>query len=89
MMETNDGNLTEPKYEAAFFYALFLRGYPLQQLRSDIDVPPHVLARWQRLAQRDPSGYAMVERMRAYRKHVLALFDSLVFKEMEVSTRLQ
>jgi len=29
----------------------------------------------------------MVERMRAYRKNVLALFDSLVFKEMEVSTR--
>ena len=88
-METNDGNLTEPKYEAAFFYALFLRVFPLQQLRSDIYVPPHVLARWQRLAQRDPSGYAMVERMRAYRKNVLALFDSLVFKEMEVSTRLQ
>ncbi len=88
-METNDGNLTEPKYEAAFFYALFLRGYPLQKLRSDIDIPQHVLARWQRLAQRDPTGYAMVERMRAYRKNVLALFDSLVFKEMEVSTRLQ
>ena len=88
-METNDGNLTEPKYEAAFFYSLFLRGHPLQKLRSDIDVPPHVQARWQRLAQRDPTGYAMVERMRAYRKNVLALFDSLVFKEMEVSTRVQ
>ena len=88
-MEKNDGNLTEPKYEAAFFYGLFLRGYPLQKLRSDIDVPPHVLARWQRLAQRDPTGYALVERMHAYRKNVLAIFDSLVFKEMEVSTRLQ
>jgi hypothetical protein len=88
-MEINDGNLTEPQYEAAFFYGLFLRGYPLQQLRSDIDIPPRVLARWQRLAQRDPRGYAMVERMRVYRKNVLALFDSLVFKEMEVGTRLQ
>jgi len=88
-MQTNDGNLAEPKYEAAFFYGLFLRGYPLQQLRSDIDIPPQVLARWQRLGQRDPMGHAMVERMRAYRKSVLAIFDSLVFKEMEVTTRLQ
>lgn len=89
MVETHDGNLAEPKYEAAFFYGLFLRGHPLQKLRADIDVPPHVLARWQRLAQRDPTGYAMVERMRAYRKHVLAIFDSLVFREMEVNTRVQ
>jgi hypothetical protein len=88
-MEVNDNNLTEPKYEAAFFYGLFLRGYPLQQLRSDIDVPPRVLARWQRLAERDPMGYARAERMRAYRKNVLAIFDSLVFREMEVSTRTQ
>jgi hypothetical protein len=89
MMQTHDGNLAEPKYEAAFFYGLFLRGYPLQKLRSDIDIPPQVLARWQRLGQRDPMGHAMVERMRAYRKNVLAIFDSLVFKEMEVTTRLQ
>jgi hypothetical protein len=89
MLARDEFDPLAPQREAAFFYGLFLRGYPLQQLRSDIDVPPHVLARWQRLAQRDPSGYAMVERVRAYRKHVLALFDSLVFKEMQVSTRLQ
>ena len=35
-METR---LTEPRYEAAFFYGLFLRGHPLEKLRRDIDVP--------------------------------------------------
>jgi hypothetical protein len=31
----------------------------------------------------------MAERVLAYRKHVLAIFDSLVFREMEPPTRLQ
>lgn len=74
-------NLQEPRYEAAFFYALFLRGYPLQQLREDIDVSPKVLARWQRLAGGDPWYKATVERMFSYRKEVLAIFDSLVLRE--------
>jgi hypothetical protein len=80
---TTETNWTEPRYEAAFFYGLFLRGAPLQKLREDIDVPPHVLERWQRLAVRDPWYRAMVDRVLTYRKHVLAIFDSLVFKEME------
>lgn len=84
-----EANFTEPQYEAAFFYGLFLRGHPLQKLRADIDVPPHVLERWQRLALRDPWYKAMVERVLAYRKHVLAIFDSLIFQEMEPRTRLQ
>ncbi len=76
-------HLTEPRYEAAFFYGLFLRGAPLQKLREDIDVPPQVLEKWQRLAVHDPWYEAMVNRILAYRKHVLAIFDSLVFKEMD------
>jgi hypothetical protein len=84
-----DPNFTEPKYEAAFFYGLFLRGYPLQKLREDIDVPPEVLERWQRLALRDPWYKAMSERVLAYRKHVLAIFDSLVIREIAPSTRIQ
>ena len=84
-----DFNLAEPNQEAAFFYGLFLRGYPVQKLRADIDVPPQVIERWQRLAMRDPLYQTMVERILAYRKHVLAIFDSLIFQEMEVPPRLQ
>jgi hypothetical protein len=82
-------NFAEPQYEAAFFYGLFIRGYPLQKLREDIDVPHEVLERWQRLGLHDPWYRAMAERVLAYRKHVLAIFDSLVFREMEPPTRLQ
>jgi hypothetical protein len=88
-MEFTDSNFTEPRYEAAFFYGLFLRGYPLQKLREDIDVPPHVLEQWQRLALRDPMYHGLAERILAYRKHVLAIFDSLVLQEMEAPARMQ
>jgi hypothetical protein len=88
-MDWIDPSLAEPKQEAAFFYGLFLRGHPLQKLREDIDVPPHVLERWQQLALRDPMYHGMVERILAYRKHVLAIFDSLVFKEMAAPTQIQ
>jgi hypothetical protein len=88
-MATADLNFAEPQYEAAFFYGLFLRGHPLQKLREDIDVPPRVLERWQRLAERDPIYHGMLERMLTYRKHVLAIFDSLVFREMPVPYRVQ
>lgn len=77
----SETNLQEPRYEAAFFYALFLRGYPLERLREDIDVSPKVLARWRRLAAGDPWYKATVERMLSYRKEVLAIFDSLVLRE--------
>jgi hypothetical protein len=84
-----DTNLAEPQYEAAFFYGLFIRGFPLQKLREDIDVPREVLERWQRLGLHDPWYKAMADRVLAYRKHVLAIFDSLVFREMTPPTRLQ
>jgi hypothetical protein len=84
-----DSHFAEPQYEAAFFYGLFIRGYPLQKLREDIDVPPEVLERWQRLGLHDPWYKAMAERVLAYRKHVLAIFDSLVFREMEPPAWIQ
>ncbi len=84
-----DTNLAEPQHEAAFFYGLFLRGHPLQKLRADIDVPPQILERWQRLALHDPWYQAMVERILIYRKHVLAIFDFLILQEMEAPPRLQ
>ncbi len=89
MASVNDSTFAEPQHEAAFFYGLFMRGHPLQKLREDIDVPPHVLERWQRLALRDPLYQGIVERALAYRKHVLAIFDSLIFQEMVPPTRLQ
>jgi hypothetical protein len=89
MLQTTDINLSEPQHEAAFFYGLFMRGYPLQKLREDIDVPPEILERWQRLALRDPWYRLTVDRILNYRKHVLAIFDSLVFKEMDPPTRIQ
>jgi len=88
-MLSEEIKLTEPRHEAAFFYGLFLRGYPLQKLRADIDVPPHVLERWQRLALRDPWYQSTVSRLLSYRKEVLAIFDSLVFREMGSTPQLQ
>jgi len=88
-MLASEANLTEPRHEAAFFYGLFLRGVPVQKLREDIDVPPRVLECWQRLAHRDPWYQMTVSRMLNYRKKVLAIFDSLVFREMHVPNRLQ
>ena len=82
-------NLAEPKHEAAFFYGLFLRGHSVQKLRADIDVSPEVLERWQRLAIHDPWYQAAVARIVNYRKEVLAIFDSLVFREMITPNRIQ
>ena len=89
MMHLDETILGEPRQEAAFFYGLFLRGQPLQKLRADIDVPPHVLERWKRQAQHDPNSKPVVERILNYRKHVLAIFDSLVFREMATPYRTQ
>ena len=88
-MQLNEARFAEPRQEAAFFYGLFLRGEPLQKLRADIDVPPHVLERWTRQARHDPAAKPMVERVLNYRKHVLAIFDSLVFREMVTPFRTQ
>ncbi len=79
----------EPQQEAAFFYGLFMRGHPVQKLREDIDVPPEVLARWQRQARGDPWYQNTLGQVLNYRKHVLAIFDSLVFRDMNPPPRIQ
>jgi hypothetical protein len=84
-----DHQFAEPQHEAAFFYGLFLRGHPLQKLREDIDVPPQVLERWKRQTRHEPWAQPTLEKVLSYRKHVLAIFDSLVFKEMEPTERIQ
>jgi hypothetical protein len=77
-----------PQREAAFFYGLFLRGHSAEELRRDIEVPVHVLARWHREAEREPSLRDVLTRMVEYRRHVLAIFDSLIGFDTRV-TRVQ
>jgi hypothetical protein len=77
-----------PQREAAFFYGLFLRGHSAEELRRDIEVPAHVLARWPREAEREPNLREVLERMVEYRRHVLAIFDSLIGFDTRI-TRLQ
>ena len=67
-----------PQREAAFFYGLFLRGYPAEQLRKDIEVPAVVLAKWDRETKHEPRLRPVLERVVQYRRHVLAIFDNLI-----------
>lgn len=67
-----------PQREAALFYGLFLRGHSADQLRRDIAVPPQIMAKWSREAELKPELRDLFERMIEYRRHVLAIFDSLV-----------
>jgi len=70
-----------PQREAAFFYGLFLRGHSADKLRQDIEVPPVVLAKWHREAEREPELRDILSRVVAYRRHVLAIFDTLIGSE--------
>jgi hypothetical protein len=81
-------DLEFPQREAAFFYGLFLRGYSAEKLRQDIEVPPAVLAKWHREAEREPQLKDIFTRMLEYRRHVLAIFDALVGSD-GVNRRLQ
>jgi hypothetical protein len=71
-------DLAFPQREAAFFYGLFLRGHSPEQLRRDIEVPAAVLAKWHKDAEREPQLRSVLSRMVEYRRHVLAIFDTLV-----------
>ncbi len=77
-MDESEHELEYPQREAAFFYGLFLRGHSVTELRRDIEVPANVLARWQRETQSEPDQRAYFERMVEYRRHVLAIFESLI-----------
>ena len=74
-------DLDYPQREAAFFYGLFLRGHSAEKLRRDIEVPPAVLLKWHREAERDPELKDVFTRMVEYRRHVLAIFEFLVNHE--------
>lgn len=72
-----------PQREAAFFYGLFLRGHSAENLRRDIAVPAEVLAKWHREAERVPELKDILTRVVEYRRHVLAIFDSLIGLEAQ------
>jgi hypothetical protein len=76
-------DLAFPQREAAFFYGLFLRGHSAERLRQDIEVPPAVLAKWHREVEREPQLRDVLSRMVEYRRHVLAIFDSLIGSEVQ------
>ena len=78
-------DLEFPQREAAFFYGLFLRGHSPEQLRRDIEVPPAVLAKWHKDAEREPHLRNVFARMVEYRRHVLAISDTLIGSEHKQS----
>ncbi len=77
-LEDPNGDFQFPQREAAFFYGLFLRGHPAEQLKRDIAVPAAVLAKWDRESEREPRLRQILERVVRYRRHVLAIFENLV-----------
>jgi hypothetical protein len=70
--------LLYPQREAAFFYGLFLRGHSPDALRRDIEVPPEVLAKWERELERRPEERGRLFRIVEFRRSVLAIFESLL-----------
>ena len=70
-----------PQREAAFFYGLFLRGHDANKLRMDIAIPMAVLIKWQKEVDREPLLKDVLTRVVEYRRHVLAIFDTLIGAE--------
>ena len=60
------------------FYGLFLRGHSADSLRAEIDVSPQLFDKWMRAREYDQDFREQLRRLYAYRKRVLAIFDSLV-----------
>lgn len=77
-----------PQREAAFFYGLFLRGHDVDALRQDIDIPRGMMDKWMRARDFEANFRQNLQRVYAYRKQVLAIFDGLILNEDDRS-RLQ
>jgi len=69
-----------PQREAAFFYGLFLRDIPRPNCGRTFEVPPVVLAKWHAKQSGTRAARHIVARG-AYRRHVLAIFDTLIGSE--------
>ena len=81
MTAMDDHDPLAPQREAAFFYGLFLRGYPVESLRQDIDVPRQMIDKWLRAKDFEGNFRDNLKRVYNYRKQVLAIFDGLVLNE--------
>ena len=71
-----------PQREAAFFYGLFLRGHSLDALRQDIDISPKVREKWRKARDFQAGFLSDLERIYAFRKQVLVVFEALVHTEI-------
>jgi len=72
-----------PQREAAFFYGLFLRGHDVDALRQDIDIPRGMMHKWMRAPDFEANFRQNLQRVYAYRKQVLAIFDGLILNEQD------
>src|SRR3981081_3908706 len=81
MTARDDFDPLAPQREAAFFYGLFLRGHPVENVREDIDVPRIMLDKWLRAPDFEMTFRESLQRVYSYRKQVLAIFDGLVLNE--------
>ncbi len=88
MTARDENDPLAPQREAAFFYGLFLRGHDVETLRQDIDVSPSMLQKWMKARDFEVSFRDSLQRIYAYRKQVLAIFDGLVSNE-QIHPRLQ
>jgi len=88
MTARDDFDPLAPQREAAFFYGLFLRGHDVETLRQDIDVPRLMVDKWMKARDFEVSFRENLQRVYAYRKQVLAIFDGLVSNE-SMGPRLQ
>jgi hypothetical protein len=88
MTARDDIDPLAPQREAAFFYGLFLRGHDVDTLRQDIDVPPSMMDKWMKARDFEMAFRENLQRVYAYRKQVLAIFDGLVSNE-QLQPRLQ
>ncbi len=82
MMAIDETDPLAPQREAAFFYGLFLRGHSLDALRQDIDISPKVRDKWRRAKDFQAEFLSDLERVYAFRKRVLVVFDALVHTEL-------
>ena len=81
MMQMEKFDPQAPQREAAFFYGLFLRGHSIDALRQDIDVPRTLREKWMKARDFQAEFRADLERVYAFRKQVLAVFEALVQSE--------
>ncbi|HWC98619.1 MAG TPA: hypothetical protein VG456_17790 [Candidatus Sulfopaludibacter sp.] len=81
MLARDEFDPLAPQREAAFFYGLFLRGHDVDALRQDIDVPRLTIDKWMKARDFEASFRDSLQRVYAYRKQVLAIFDGLVSNE--------